>query len=130
VSRPPLETVRAWHEALNGGDTERLLTLSHPDIEVGGPRGAGNGSDLLLAWVERANVTLQPLRYFEGGETVVAEEAAEWSFPGTDEPRSRSTVASVFTVSDGVITSVIRHDGLPDALRSADLDASRETGVV
>lgn len=129
MSRSPLETVRAWHEALNGGETERLLTLSHPEIEIGGPRGAGKGSVLLLAWVERANVTLQPLRYFEGDETVVAEEAAEWSFPGTDEPRSRSTVTSVFTVADGVVTSVIRHDALKDALRSADLDASRETGA-
>ena len=124
------ETVRAWHEALNGGETERLVALSHPEIEVGGPRGAGNGHDLLLAWVERANVTLRPLRFFDDVGTAVVEEAAVWSFPGTGEPDSRSTVASVFTVEDGIVTRVIRHEDLPSALRSAGLDEPRETGAV
>lgn len=36
--------VEAWQEALNSGAIEGLVTLSHPDIEVGGPRGTGRGT--------------------------------------------------------------------------------------
>ena len=35
---PEVQTVRTWHEALNGGDWERLVALSDPEVEVGGPR--------------------------------------------------------------------------------------------
>jgi hypothetical protein len=127
VSRPPLETVRAWHEALNGGDAERLMALSHADIEVGGPRGVGRGSDLLLSWFERANVTVQPRRYFHDGGTVVVEELAEWRSAETGEPTGSAVVASIFEVEDGVVTSIVRRDDLADALRAAGLDAAPET---
>jgi hypothetical protein len=125
----PQETVKAWHEALNGRDTERLLELSHPEISVGGPRGTGSGSDLLLAWVERANVTLEPLRYVDGGETIVVEETATWTSPGADEPDTQATVASVFTVSGDVVTSIVRHDDLTGALTTAGLDGSPASGT-
>ena len=56
--------VEAWHEALNSGDTERLVTLSHPHVEVGGPHGTGHGTKLLQEWADRANIRLTPLRVF------------------------------------------------------------------
>jgi ketosteroid isomerase-like protein len=31
--------VEAWHAAFNEGDVNRLVELSHPDVEIGGPRG-------------------------------------------------------------------------------------------
>ena len=34
-----IKTVEQWHEALNAGDTDRLVGLSYPDVEMGGPRG-------------------------------------------------------------------------------------------
>jgi hypothetical protein len=42
-----LRVVEAWHEALNGGEVDRLVDLSHPEVEVGGPRGTGRGAQLL-----------------------------------------------------------------------------------
>jgi hypothetical protein len=36
-----VRVVEAWHAALNEGDVDRLVGLSHPDVEVGGPRGVG-----------------------------------------------------------------------------------------
>ena len=129
MATPQQTLVEEWHDALNGGDTDRLLELSHPDMAVGGPRGTGNGSDLLLAWVERANVTLEPLRYFPQGGTVVVEEKATWSFPHTDEPGSQLTVASVFTVAGDLVTGIVRHDDLASALTSAGIDPSRATGA-
>ena len=42
--------------ALNAGNVERVIALSTADVEVGGPRGAGRGADLLRDWVARAGI--------------------------------------------------------------------------
>ena len=34
-----VHVVEAWHAALNEGDVDRLVRLSHPDVEIGGSRG-------------------------------------------------------------------------------------------
>jgi len=118
-----IQTVIAWHEALNSGDVERLVRLSHPDVEVGGPRGAAHGEQILREWVDRANIHLEPGRIFHNGDTVVVEQEAEWV---SAEPGKRQTVASVFLVHDGLVTSVVRYPGLADALRAASLDETQE----
>lgn len=114
----------AWHEALNAGDVERLAALSHPDVEVGGPRGTGRGAGLLREWVERANIRLYPSRFFHDEEAVVVEEEAQWRSPETGEEIGNSTVGSVFVVRDGRVASVLRHDDLAAALEAAGLDES------
>ena len=50
VSAPEPATVRAWHQALNAGDVDRLVALSSEDVEVGGPRGATRGAQALREW--------------------------------------------------------------------------------
>jgi hypothetical protein len=39
VTGPELDTVLAWHVALHAGDVERVASLAHPEVEIGG-RGA------------------------------------------------------------------------------------------
>jgi ribosomal protein S18 acetylase RimI-like enzyme len=123
---PEIQTVTAWHEALNSGDVERLIGLSHPDVEVGGPRGAGRGTELLRDWVDRANVHLKPARIFHEAHKVVVEQEAEWHSAETGEPNDAQTVASVFLVHDGLVASVMRYPDVAEALRAANLDGSRE----
>jgi ketosteroid isomerase-like protein len=113
----------AWHDALNNGDVERLAALSHPDVEVGGPRGRTHGQQILLEWVDRANSRLEPGRTFGEADTVVVEQGAEWQ---SAEPGVVQRVASVFVVSDGLVSSVVRYPDLASALRAANLDASHE----
>jgi hypothetical protein len=72
-----LRVVEAWHEALNGGEVDRLVDLSHPEVEVGGPRGTGRGAQLLREWVDRANIRLEPRRVFHHADTVVVEQWAQ-----------------------------------------------------
>jgi Domain of unknown function (DUF4440) len=43
VTAHEIDPVLAWHEALNAGDAERLAALSHPEVELGGPRGPARG---------------------------------------------------------------------------------------
>jgi ketosteroid isomerase-like protein len=118
-----IQTVIAWHEALNSDDVERLIELSHPDVEVGGPRGTAHGAQVLREWVDRANINLEPGRILQEADTVVVEQEAEWV---SAEPGSHQTVASVFLVHDGLVTSVVRYPGLAEALRAVDFDETRE----
>ena len=122
-SSPEIQTIIAWHASLNDGDVERLVALSHPDVEVGGPRGSNHGARILREWMARANVRLEPGRTFHEEDTVVVEQEAEWQ---PAEPGDRRTVASVFVVDDGLVKSVVRYPDLSSALRAADLDESHE----
>jgi ketosteroid isomerase-like protein len=126
LTTPEVRVVVAWHEALNGGDVERLVALSHPDVEVGGPRGTGQGAQLLREWVARAGIHLEPRRVFHQGDTVVVEQEAEWRPVETGELSGSQHVASIFVVRDGMVTCVSRYPDLAEALREADLDGSHE----
>lgn len=128
VTAPEVEAVLKWHEALNDGDIERLVTFSGPEIEVGGPRGSGRGARLLRAWVERADIRLEPRRVFHRAENIVVEQEAEWRSTDTGEVSGGQTVASTFVVCNGLVASVLRYDDLADALRVAALDESDEVG--
>ena len=120
-----IETVLAWHAALNQADVERLLSSSIDDVEVGGPRGAGHGADLLREWLARAGVHLEPRRVFCRDQVVIVEQAARW--PTADGQRADpQEVASVFRVEDGRVASVLRHLDLASALHAAGLDFSDE----
>lgn len=126
MSAPEVRTVEAWHEALNAGDADRLVSLSRPDVEVGGPRGTGRGAQLLREWVGRANIRLEPARVFHAGDTVVVEGIARWRSAETGEFAGGRTVGSVFVVRDGLVASVVRHDDLQRALDAAGLDGAQE----
>ena len=129
MTAPEVRIVKDWHEALNG-DPDRLVELSHPDVEVGGPRGSGHGTRLLREWVDRANISLEPRRFFHRAETVVVEEEAEWRSAETGEATGSQTAGSVFVVRDGRVARVMRYDDLAGALRAANIDGSHEVGVV
>jgi hypothetical protein len=124
VSTPEVEAVLRWHDALNAGDAEHLAALSHPEVEIGGPRGTARGRQVLEDWVGRANVRLEPLRLFGRGPTVVVEEAATWRDARSGETTGEATVATVFALDGGLVARIVRHDGLEDALRDAGLDRS------
>ena len=127
---PVLPVVRAWHEAMNARDTERLVALAHDDVEVAGPRGVGRGTDLLRAWMDRqagqAGLHLEARRYFVRGDTVVVDQLAEWRTPATGEVAEGQEVGSVLIVRDGRVAAFARHPDLGAALHAAGLGPSDE----
>ena len=116
----PLELVRAWHAAVNAGDADQALALSTPDVEVGGPRSSGRGRQLLLDWLGRAAIRLEPLRFVCEAQTLVVEQSAQWATEdgGFTEPQ---TVASVFQVRDGLVSRVLRYPDVSAALTAAEI---------
>ncbi len=118
--------VKAWHDALNAGDADRLAALAHEEVEVGGPRGSGRGIALLRDWVDRAGVRLEPGRFFHRDDEVVVEQSAMWRAADTGHVSDPQTVASAFLVRDGLVHRVKRHPDLDAALEAVGLDESNE----
>ena len=118
--------IEAWHTAVNAGDGAAAEALCTDDVQVGGPRGAGRGRDLLVGWVGHAGVRLEPLRWFCGGDGAVVEQDARWVDGGTRELTTPVRVATTFGVADGRICRVLRHTGLDDALAAAGLTTKDE----
>ncbi|MFI5267720.1 MAG: nuclear transport factor 2 family protein [Chloroflexota bacterium] len=116
MTTPEGATVRAWHEALNRGDVDGLVALSTDDVEVGGPSGAGRGAQLLREWFGRAGIRLEPRREWQNGPAVVVEQGGQWAEAGEQQ-----ALASVFTVRDCLVASVVRYPDSASALRAAGL---------
>ena len=121
-----LAVVRAWHEALNDGDIDRLVSLLHDDVEFGGPRGAGHGAAMVRDWAQRAGITLAPERWFQRDEDIVVAQQARWRDPETSGLGSPLAAASTFHIRDGLVQRVVRYSTLQDALNAVDMDASSE----
>lgn len=126
MNAPELRIVEAWHEALNSGELDRLAELSHPEVEVGGPRGTGRGAQLLRDWVDSVNIRLEPRRVFHHADTVVVEQRAQWHSADAGRVISSQTVSSFFVVRDGRVNRVVRYPDIADALDAAHLDESHE----
>ena len=116
--RAPVETVAAWHAAVNAGDIEAAIACCHPEIEVGGPRGTGHGHDLMRGWLSRSGIRLEPQHeLFEASPGVVhVEELARWTaentpFPAPSEP---TLTWCVFRVEYDCLVSVVRYEERPD----------------
>ncbi|MFD4367297.1 nuclear transport factor 2 family protein [Rhodococcus sp. NPDC058521] len=117
MSTSEIATVLAWHDALNSGDVDTLLSLSSDDIEVGGPKGAAQGLGPLREWASSAGVTLKPGKMYVHDGVVVVEQEASWA----SDPGTTHNVASAFRVVHDQVTSTFRHDTLEAALAATDL---------
>ena len=78
-----VHVVEAWHAALNEGDMDRLVGLSHPDVEFGGPRGVGQACSCCESgWTGRTSASTPD---------ACSDAGARWSWsrPGSGDRRSR-----------------------------------------
>jgi hypothetical protein len=110
-----IATVLAWHDALNAGDVDTLLSLSSDDVEVGDARGAAQGHAALREWATGHPPHAEVGRMFVHDGVVVVEQKI--GGPG----ESSSTIASAFRVVHDHVTSVFRHDDLTAALAATEL---------
>lgn len=122
--RNAVDTVAAWHEAVNAGDVEGAIACCHPEVEVGGPRGTGRGHDLMRGWLGRSGIRLEPQHELAEDDRVpgrvVVEELARWTaanvpFPAPTEP---TPTWVVFRAENGCLMSVFRYE-TPDQVPTA-----------
>ncbi|HJZ46408.1 MAG TPA: hypothetical protein VKE41_04555 [Roseiflexaceae bacterium] len=124
----PLEIAEAWQQAANAQDSERLLALSDPNIEIVGPRGSGFGHQLLRDWLGRAGLTLTTLRAFGRDATVVLAQHGVWRSAESGTVTGERDLASRFDVGGGRVVRFARYDSLDEALAAARLAAADEIG--
>ena len=120
-----LEPVRKFHEHLNNGQPDDVMALATEDVAVGGPRGSGQGRQLLYEWVGRARITMEPVRWFANDDMVIVEQVAAWR--GADGGvTSSQRLATAFRVREGQIAGIYRYGDIGEALTTSGLDASHE----
>ena len=124
--RDAIAIVQAFHDHLNNREVAMLLELASDDLRIGGPRGSGEGKYLLEEWVGRATISLVPQRWFRDDNTVVVEQKAVWRDPSTGAETGTQTVATVFTVRNGLLAGIYRYGFLGEAVNSVDMDESHE----
>lgn len=109
-----IATVLAWHDALNAHDTDTLVELSTPDVEIGDADGAVQGHDALREWATAQGFLVEPGRmYVHEGVVVVEQHIGDAGSP--------QTAASAFRVVHDKVTSVYRHPDLATALAATEL---------
>jgi hypothetical protein len=121
VEQETAAVVMNWHQALNAGEIERLIALSHPQIELIGPRGSAFGYAALEQWFMAAGLTLEVVRLYGRQDVVVAVEQGLWRSAETGEVVGQKEVATVFRVQGSQIVSLARYDTLEAALGQAGL---------
>ncbi len=121
VPQPPVSVVLDWQDAAGRQDIDRLLELSDPDIELGGPRGSGHGHQLLREWLGRAGLRLTTLRLFAQDNVVVTEQRGAWRSTKSGEDLGEQIIASCFQVQDGRVVRYVRYDSLETALSDTGL---------
>jgi hypothetical protein len=126
MNQAAIQVVESWQDAANRQDTQRLLKLSDPNIEIVGPRGSAHGHQILIEWLSRAGLTLETFRTFAKDEVVIMAQHGTWRSVETNEVMSKADVATVFHVADGQVTYLARYDGLEEALSKANLSVEDE----
>jgi ketosteroid isomerase-like protein len=123
-----IQLVRQWHDAVNSGDTEGLAGLVTDDVEVGGPRGSAYGRDVLIDWVDRTGIRMEPTDWYQRDEIIIVCQRASW--PGEDgTPGVPQKVSSVFTFRDGKIAGIARYGDLVTAFREVGLSETNRVDV-
>lgn len=125
----PFALVQAWQDAANQQNSDRLVELSAPDIEVVGPRGSGHGYQLLRDWLSRAGLQLTTLRAFARDNVVVVAQHGIWRSLETGEVTGERDLASSFRVEGQHVVQFARYDHLDTALDEAGLHYSDEIPV-
>lgn len=112
--RSAVETVQAWHDAVNARDIDAALACCRPDVVVGGPRGDGEGHDLMRAWLQRSGIELEPQEPLEERDgRVVVHELARWrtaDAPAEVPSQEPAETWVVFETAEGLVSAVRRYE--------------------
>lgn len=117
---------RAWQEAANAADVERVVELSDPAIELVGPRGASRGHQVLRDWLGRSGLHLTTIRAFARGNEGVLAQRGVWRSIETGEVTGERDLATRFRVDGQRVTQLARYDSLEAALEDAGLTDADE----
>ncbi len=129
ITPPSISAIATWHAALAAGDPDGIAAVTHPNVELVGPRGSGFGVSLVQEWALRSGIRLEPLRWFAHPDRVVVEQRARWLDPETGTLGDPVLLATAFAFTDGLIGRIARYPDLPTALAASNLSLVDEHSV-
>lgn len=124
-----MKIVKEWHDAINNKNKDGISDLIKENVKIGGPKGEVEGRNEMLEWIDRAQISLIPKRYFVKNNIVIAEEFGEWHSPETGEVIGSQVVASVFIIENNLITSVYRYEDIIRAFEATGLSEKDEAKI-
>jgi hypothetical protein len=118
--------VRAWMQAFEARDAERLVALTSPELDYTRWRGVERGHDAVRRLLDRQTygVAMYPkaLRWFRRDDTVVVEVRIVGRYVDTGKVAEVDHGAGVFVVRDGLVARYAPLPSLAQALAYAGLD--------
>jgi hypothetical protein len=108
-----VQVLRQWHDAVNAGDIDGAVACCDVNVAVQGPRGVGHGHDLMRSWLARSGIRLEPQEdLVDTGGRFVVREVARWTTANAPDgaPLEPTETWCVFTVDDGLVTSIARYE--------------------
>jgi hypothetical protein len=104
--------VRAWIDAVNGGDLDRADTLVTDSVSVIGPRSINSGHDVVAAWIRYTQIRMTPVATWIDDDQVTVEAISTWQVEGGEigERTEPESITVIFTVDDGRISGIERTD--------------------
>jgi len=130
MSQQNVQIVRRIYDALNREDSDAVFRNTHPDFEVTfkeGPRGGTHrGRDALQGVADdlragfRSSI-FEPMDFFESGDQVVVVVNNRLRPKGGTAGEFAYRNASVFTIRNGEVVSVVGYPTPEDALEAAGL---------
>ncbi len=115
----PTAVVRAWFDALNALDIERLVELAGPDVRLQTPRGPLQGHDGVREFARRQSYGVRMhvtnLRLAQDGDAVITEDAIEFRSVDDGSTMGREVMRARWVVRDGRLTEFAPYEGdLPE----------------
>ncbi|WP_227994993.1 hypothetical protein [Oceanobacillus sp. CFH 90083] len=115
-----IKTAGLWIEKSNIKDVPSLLELTHPNIEINGPKGSIIGSHHLADWLERANLKLVTINRFAKGNNIILEQHGTW-YEMNGEIKSQATVYTYMKITEGKVALMARFDNKEAAFHMSGL---------
>lgn len=101
-------------DLFNARKRDDLLKILHPALRYNGRKE--DGIHLLTEWIDRANTTMTPLRWFGTDELTVVEVDVVWTSATTSEETDRAVWALAFGFADDKIASISRYADVGEAV--------------
>lgn len=115
--------ILAWHDALNAGDVQGVLSRSTSDVRIGGPRGTTTGHEALAGWIAHAGIELTPTAIYATDTHASAtdsacyvEQDARWPNNPAANPDELLRACTLFEVRNHLVAATLRYGTLEDAL--------------
>jgi hypothetical protein len=117
----PNTLAQRFLDHFNARERDQLLDILASDLRYNGRKE--DGTHLLTEWIDRANTTMTPLRWFGSDDLTVVEVDVVWTSASSGETTDHAVWALAFGFADDKIASISRYADVGEAVTKMGLVA-------